>query len=209
MRTFFLVGLILTWLMGAASAQPIAMPPQLAKFMTAPDEEQTVKASALRDWNVVVPNCGNPRLQSANVVVHVLPKFDIAGKPISGRWQVVTRLEGCGQSKLLNMVYGFGPNGQLVRTAVLPGTTRADPLLQRDALMYAGMGMAKLVPSGCKDFKYVDTAFDAAGAGRAWTEKWTVRACGVDGIVRLYFAPNATGTSISVKPDETVRVPGR
>ena len=103
--------------------------------------------------------------------------------------------------------------------AFSPGTTAAEPRLQKDALQYAAMGMVKLAPSGCKDFKYLDTAFEAFGAtssnvqpgrqSRMWTEKWTVRACGVDGVVRMHFTPNATGTTISVKPDETIRVAGR
>ena len=207
MRALSVVGLLFACTIATASAQPIPMPPELAKFMTTPDEERTVKATALREWNLIVPGCGSPRLQGANVVVHVLPKFDTAGKPVSGRWQVVTRLEGCGQSRTFNLFYGFGPDGQMVRTGSLPGTTVADLRLQRDGLTYAGMGMAKLAPSGCKDFKILDTAFEALGSGqqaRPWTEKWTVRACGVDGIVRMHFRPDATGTSISVSLDETV-----
>jgi hypothetical protein len=219
MRVLFAVVLLVASAITAASAQPIPMSPELAKFMSTSDEERTAKAYALNDWKLVVPNCANPRLQGANVVVHVAPKFDAAGKPVSGRWQVVSRVEGCGVSKVVNLQYGFGANGQLIRLATLPGTTMADPTLQRDALTYAATGMAKLAPSGCKDFKYLDTAFEAFGPAsptaqpnqpsRTWTEKWMVRACGVDGIVRMYFVPNATGTSVSVKPDETVRVSSR
>ena len=150
------------------------------------------------------------------MVVGVPPTFK-AGKPVSGSWRVITRLSGCGQARSFSLLYALGANGQLARIGMLPGSSVADPLLQRDALMYANLAMGKLSPPGCKDFKYVDTAFEAFGApganvpagreARSWTEKWRVRACGVDGIVKLYFTPDATGTAISAKLDETVRAP--
>jgi hypothetical protein len=211
MRLLSGVGLLLSLVVaGAVAADPIPMPPELAKFLSSPDEGRMIGANALRDWNLVVPGCGNPRLKSTNVVVQVQPEFDAAGKPTSGKWQVLAHLEGCGQSRQLNLFYAFASNGQMVRVSGLPGTTRADLVLQKDGLTYAAIGMGKLVPSTCKDFKdfkYLDTAFEAPGPSRSWTEKWTVRACGVDGIVRMQFAPkpDATGTSISVNLNETVR----
>jgi hypothetical protein len=69
-----------------------------------------------------------------------------------------------------------------------------------------------LVPAGCDDYLFVDTAFEAlktapAGANDPpWTEKWTIRACGVEGVVRMHFTPDAKGTQITVRIDETVRV---
>jgi hypothetical protein len=196
----------------AAGQQPIPISPELSKFMTRPDEERDVKTNALRHWNSLVPDCGNPRLAGANVLVHVPPKFDASGTPISGSWQVMMRLEGCGQSKIFNVLYKAGPNGQIARTGTLPGTSIADPVLQKDGLMYAQMAMVGVVPADCKKYLYLDTAFEAfetnlVGArGRPWTERWTVRGCGVDAVVRMHFTPNATGTQITANTGETARV---
>ena len=209
MRLLSGVGLLLSLVAGTVAADPIPMSPELAKFLSSPDEERMIGANALRDWNLVVPGCGNPRLKSANVVVQVQPNFDAAGKPTSGKWQVLAHLEGCGQSRQLNLFYAFTSNGQMVRVSGLPGTTIADLRLQKDGLMYATMGMAKLVPANCKDFKYLNTAFEALGPARSWTEKWTVQGCGVDGVVRMQFKPDATGTAISVNLNDTVRGAGR
>jgi len=70
-----------------------------------------------------------------------------------------------------------------------------------------------LVPAGCDEYLFVDTAFEALKTARAganddppWTEKWTIRACGVEGVVRMHFTPDATGTQITAKTEETVRI---
>lgn len=200
------------WLLGTASGQqPIPMSPELAKFMATPEEERMVKAYGLNDWKTIVPNCATPSLAGANVVVHVPPRFDASGRPLSGRWQVVSRLQGCGETRTFNLMYSVGPNG-LTRLGTLPGTTAADPVLQKDGLMYAQMAMAGSAPADCKKYLYLDTAFEAfetnlvSGRGRPWTEKWTVRACGVDAVVRMHFTPDATGTQITASTRETVRV---
>lgn len=186
------------------------MSPELAKFMTTPDEERAVKANALRHWQALFPSCPGPSLMGVNVVVHVPPKFDTAGRPLSGTWQVVSRLQGCGQTRNLNVMYSIGANGQLTRTGTLPGSSAADPRLQRDGLMYASMAMVRIAPDGCKDYQYLDTAFEAFETSltgtRPWTEKWTVRACGVEGVVRMHFTPHATSTTITANTAETVRV---
>ncbi len=219
MRRQAFVALFLLWMTGPvlAADPPLPMSPELRKFMSDPEEEKIVKAQALHDWNNVVSGCEAPKLEAANVVVGVPPQFDKAGKPVSGNWRVITRLSGCGQIKNFSLLYAFAANGQLARLGMLPGSSAADPILQRDARMYANLAMGKLSPPGCKEFKYLDTAFEVFGppggnvpAGRearSWTEKWQVRACGVEGIVKLYFIPDATGTAISAKLNETVPAP--
>jgi hypothetical protein len=219
MRPPALIALFMLWATGpvmAADPPPIPIPPELRAFLTEPHEQDVVKGQALRDWNNIVANCGAPTLEGANVVIGVLPAFDKAGKPVSGNWRVVTRLAGCGQTRTFNLLYAFGKNGQILRIGMLPGSSAADPILQRDALVYANLAMGRLAPPNCKEFKYLDTAFEAFGApgtnvppgreARSWTEKWTVSACGVTGLVKLYFTPDAAGTAISTKLDETIKV---
>ena len=228
MRRSALIALLTLWGAGlgeigpAIAADPplIPMSPELRKFMSDPEEEKVVKGQALHDWNATVFGCTTPpTLDAANVVIGTAPVFDKAGKPGSGSWRVITRLSACGQAKNFSLLYAFAANGQLLRLGLLPGSSGADPILQRDALMYANAAMSRLSPPGCKDFKYLDTSFEAFGApqarvpagreARSWTEKWKVWACGVEGIVKLYFTPDATGTAISAKLDETVPAPSK
>jgi len=89
---------------------------------------------------------------------------------------------------------------------MLPGTSIADPILQRDAVPYAMTGMAAIAPKDCKESPAINTKFkswdsgelpDAKGPGRRpWKEEWTVRLCGVSGVVPIHFVPDATGTTI-------------
>jgi hypothetical protein len=170
-----------------------------------------VKTFGFNDWETVMPGCTATGL-AANVVVHVPPKFDASGRPVSGRWQVMLRVQGCGETRTFNISYSVDPDGELRRLGTLPGTTVADPVLQKDGLMYAQMAMVKVAPADCKEYVFVDTAFEAlkpaaaGGRARPWTEKWTVRACGVEGVVRMHFTPDATGTQITAKTEETVRI---
>ena len=211
MRPFILAVLGGLGVLGTASAQqPIPMSPELAKFMSTPEEAQMVHSYGLHDWQEIVPSCATPRLADAQVVVHEAPKFDASGRPVSGRWQVISHVQGCGETRIFNLMYIVGPNG-LTRLGTLPGTTIADPWLQKDGLMYAQMAMAQLTPPGCDEHLFVDTAFEAfetnlRGPARPWSEKWTIRACGVEGAVRMHFSPDATGTQITARTAETVRL---
>jgi len=196
-----------------AQAQPISLSPELKAFLGRPEEQQAVVNMMARQWHQIVENCPSPTFQKGGMVSTAIPPtFDSSGTPISGRWRVVDRAEGCGESRTLSMEYYFATDGQMRRTGTLPGTTIADLSLQRDALRYATLGMVKLISSDCKDVMYTDTKFigfvDAAPVGgrRPWTEEWTVRACGVTGIVTMHFTPDATGTGIRTSPNETRQV---
>ena len=212
MRRFILAVLGGLGVFGTASAQqPIPASPELLAFMQTPEEDQMVKTFSFNDWEAVMPGCTATGL-AADIAVHVPPEFDASGRPVVGQWQVMLRVKGCGQTKTFNIFYSVGPEGQLTRLGMLPGTTAADPWLQRDALKYAQMAMLKLTPAGCDELVFVDTAFEALkraparGRDPAWTEKWTIRACSVEAVVRMHFTPDATGTQITVKTEETVRI---
>lgn len=200
-----------------AQTQPIPMSPELKAFMLRPDEQRLFHAVMEREWQYAIENCPSPVVRAVNVAVGAAPTFDASGSPVSGQWRAIARVEGCGKTRTLTVVYAFGKDGKMIRAALLPGTTAADPRLQMDSIMYAAMGMSKLTPKNCKDTKVSDTkfvAFEGANAPPAggtpgrlpWTEEWTVRSCGVTGLVTMHFRPNATGTNISTKLDETRRL---
>jgi hypothetical protein len=200
------LGLVLS-----AKADPIPMSPELKAFLMRPDQQQAVIGMMGQQWRTIFENCPSPKLQGMNVLITTPPKLDSSGTPVSGEWRMVGRVDGCGETRILNVEYLFTPDGQMKRLALLPGTTVANLRLQHDALIYAGAGMAKLTPKDCKDIKDIDTkfiAFDDTStangvSGHPWKEEWTVRACGVTGIVTMHFAPDATGTNIHASLNET------
>ena len=199
-----------------ARAQPeqIPMSPELKAYLTRPDQQQLYNGNIAQQWRIAVENCPSPQMRSLNVLVGVPPKFNASGNPVSGEWRVVSRVEGCGASRILSVAYTVGTDGKIHIFGLLPGTTAASPLLQRDALLYARMGMAGLASKDCKDITYSDTKFidfvGAASSGasgrRPWIEEWTVRSCGVTGVVTVHFTPDATGTTISTNLSETRKI---
>jgi hypothetical protein len=95
---------------------------------------------------------------------------------------------------------------------MLPGSTRADILLQRDAAGMAYASLAAYADKGCppSQFSIDDTKFVSvdrapipnARAGpnaRAWNEEWTALACGKPIVLQLRFTPDATGTGFAVQ----------
>jgi hypothetical protein len=205
------VSALIVGFISSPKADPLLMSPELKSFLTRPEEKEAVLGLMGEQWRALFEDCRSPKLKTMNVVIGTAPKFDPDGMPTTGQWRVVGNVEACGQTRVLNVLYMFTPDGTMKRIALLPGTTIADVRLQRDALVYAAAGMAKLNPKDCKDIKYIDTTFigfdeavPASGSNRrAWKEEWTLRTCGVTGIVTVHFTPNATGTNISVGLQET------
>lgn len=210
-------------LLAISSAGPAFADAQsgLAKFLNMPDEQRAVRESAVADWNASAAPCPTAQGGVEDVAFYKMPTFNSAGMPTSGAWKLKTRWTECGKSKTFSLLYNVTPDGRLSRSRLLPGTTAADPLLQRDGILYAKLAVEAepSKPSGCKDIRVVDTAFGAYGPvapavrpgaePRSWSESWTVNACGTAAIVAMNFLPNATGTTISAKVDRAARVPGR
>jgi hypothetical protein len=192
-----------------ASGQTAPMSPELRTFVMRAEEQKAVIGAMQEQWRTLVPECATPQLKNMNVRVVQAPVFDVAGNPTRGVWMMVGQFEGCGQIRVMNLRYGFGPEGKLVRSPMLPGTTHADPLLQNDALFHARVAMIGLAPKDCKEITVIDTKFlrygDESPKARpgfethVWYEEWRVRECGVVGTVPINFIPDATGTTISAE----------
>jgi hypothetical protein len=95
---------------------------------------------------------------------------------------------------------------------MLLGSTRADPLLQRDAVAYARTSASLRAPPGCKSFDILDTAFLGQGEAsqakssggremRPWRERWSAQTCDVQTAVLMTFTPVVKGTTISATND--------
>ena len=124
--------------------------------------------------------------------------------PIKGLWKFRYEFERCGESKIYNVLFLADSKGEapLSRT-YFPGSTRADPVLVKDALTTAAVNA--LLQSGNKDCKNIDI-FDMRVTEpphdvvegdktfkRVWKEIWTFRVCGQMMDVPMTFVPDATG----------------
>jgi hypothetical protein len=206
MRKQFALPVLLALFVQTAMAQLTPISPELQAFVMRPDQKKAVMGSIFSGWHILEPACSTPQLKQMNVRVINPPAFDASGSPTSGQWRMVGHVEGCGEEKIMNVEYWFGSDGKMMMTQILPGTSIADLLLEKDAIFYARMAMTKLVPRDCNEMQILDTKFLQFDGGhqqtlpgredRPWTEEWTVRACGVKGAVPMHFIPDATGTTI-------------
>ena len=129
-------------------------------------------------------------------------RVDERGRPQSGSWIEHVTMEGCGRTRQLNVLAMVRAPGMLATVPLLPGTTRADPLLQKDGALYAFT--AAVDPRKCEPVFIADTAY-VGPLGQAslvpgkpgWSERWTVSRCGEPVAVDMGFMPDATGTMIT------------
>jgi hypothetical protein len=137
------------------------------------------------------------------------------GFPNSGLWKQTFPVSGCGNDTILNFYFSAGSDEKINTIVGMPGTTRADTLLQRDAFTYANIG-ATTTARSCRIFVVKNTQFDAFGLRnpplpdpgpeqrlRPWRETWTLTGCGRTFDVPLDFVPDQTGTQI-IQPGGTV-----
>lgn len=148
--------------------------------------------------------CAMARLQPIGEIEFFLPpRTDGGGRIIHGLWREQLASVGCGTVVLLNVFSLAGPSGEPKLLGGLPGTTRADPMLQKEGLPIAVRGLPAKA-AACRDIRVVDTALSSdAPKDRMtpWRENWTVLACDQAYQVPLRFTPTADGATIAV--DET------
>jgi len=142
---------------------------------------------------------------TGKAIVFVLPERDSAGSIRKGAWKEEVRQEGCGQDRILNVLGVVQGPGTLGTVPLLPGNTRGDPQLQKDAVQYA-MIAAGASGKDCAQGYVENTEFTdqgdkpvAGGKGPPWRELWTVIACGRKAQVTMRFIPDATGTTIGAE----------
>jgi hypothetical protein len=181
---------------------------QLQAFISS-DTYQGLLTRALAGLSqAVYPRC--PALVSGAANVTVLKPISFApdGSPNAGLWRQRISVKGCGNDTVLNFYFSAGAD-EKVNTAIgIPGLTRADLILQRDAGLFANKG-AMSVAKGCKSFEVTNTRFEGFGlAGpptpdpgaenhfRPWWETWTMVGCGHTIDVPIDFIPDEKGTQI-------------
>jgi hypothetical protein len=115
---------------------------------------------------VVFQKCSG--LVSDKTTLQVLKpmSFNADGGPKSGAWIVRIPVSGCGNDTTLNIHFSAQAGKNINYTVMLPGDTRADIPLQRDALMYASVGARRLTKD-CEDIEIIDTKFDGFGLSKS------------------------------------------
>lgn len=136
--------------------------------------------------------------------------------PLKGVWNFRYELERCGDLKFYNTIFIANNNGEPPTIRVyFPGSTNANPLLVKDAMLSAMLGA--ISRSGVKDCKEIDVfdmrvtekPHDVVEGGKhlrgVWSEAWTFRACGQMVDVPMTFIPDEIrgGTTYSVGPTKS------
>lgn len=210
------------WPLHAALAQP-AQPAQSAnedafkKYIASAEHGREVSAAIDSLPAEVYARCPALVAPGSRVFISQPIVMGAKGEPTAGAWWQRFPVKGCGHDTILNLYFAVGKDGKVATNMALPGTTRADIVLQHAALYYAGLEPERR-SKGCKTLMITDTKFEgfgshdhptpkpAEGKFQPWWETWTMKGCGHTYSVPMDFAPDATGMQITQRPD-AVREP--
>ena len=134
--------------------------------------------------------------------IHRPVVVNASGDIESGVWREGYDVTVCGIKRQLNIVY-IAQNSVIKMVAGMPGSSHADPILQRDAGMAfyprRGKNCDQAFALDTKFIEYTDPAPEAKTGQpqRSWREDWTLWACGKEIVVPFTFTPNARGTQWS------------
>jgi hypothetical protein len=199
--------------------------PRFSRYLASSDYVDALNKQAVAADRLHQGGCGEPKaLRHALAHVFEPPRFAaLSDGPISGVWKERVEIDRCGPKVVENLLV-IVDKGATKFIRLLPGNTRTDPLLQRDALQ-AALAAAivkrdQQVKAGgppCSDKEgaavsdtrvlreRVPIANDGSGkmTAGAWDESWTFLFCGREIAVRLQFdADGKGGTNFTAKPQE-------
>jgi hypothetical protein len=160
------------------------------------NEFADTRADALKKSSTNIPgfDCKGDRLSA---LIEALP-YPVSPQAIS--W-VERYLLDCEPRSRRNLML-FLENEKSRAIELLPGETKADPRLQRDAIRAAKTAAAGATPAGCEkswvtDTREIEPYKDAA---TPWSERWKFDLCGKPAEVEMSFTPaGGTGTSFGAK----------
>ncbi len=199
-------GLMLAAVLGGAAARAETDQAQFQSFV-ATSGYQTMVGRAFAAMPADVFTSCPTMVSNGSKIMWLAPvHFGSGGVPDDGVWKQMFPISGCGNDTTYNLFFSAAPGRKLAMLIAVPGTTHADPLLQKDAGNYANVG-ASMALKTCKAFHVKDTTFlgydsDAAPdptaprETRPWHESWTMVGCGHIVTVPIRFMPDATGTTI-------------
>lgn len=194
-------GFALLALVSFAARAADAVDPQFLALLKSEAHQAAVMKVATDQAGELPGACPTAEFRPAGAIEFFRPpQVDGGGRIIHGLWREQIAAAGCGTVELLNVFALAGPSGVPQLLGGLPGTTRADPVLQKEGLPVAVRGLpAAAAP--CHDARVVDTVLapDAPkDATLPWHETWTVLACNQAYQIPLRFTPTADGATIGV-----------
>lgn len=155
-----------------------------------------LRAEKLKESGANIPgyNCKGDRLSA---LIEALP-YPIKKDVFSWVERYLVDCEPQTQRSIMVIV----ENDQARAIELLPGETKADPRLQRDAIQIAKAAAATVGAPACNkswttDTKAVEPYKDSQ---TPWVERWSFDVCGKPAVVEMSFLPGgSSGTSISAK----------
>jgi hypothetical protein len=128
--------------------------------------------------------------------------------PTKGTWKIRYQFERCAEAKVYNAVFFANSNGDPPKSnAFFPGSSRADPLLIKDAMVAAHTGaLLRSANKTCKeseifDMQVSEPPHEVHEGGNTfkgvWSEVWTVRWCGENINVPINFVPDPDGHGVT------------
>lgn len=192
---------------GLIIARPaLADDERYSAFLKDPVLRQNIINAAAKSTVILQNPCPTAQYSVATTPIILKPMdFDSAGLATAGMVRFPVKEEGCGIARLLNvLVWTQGP-GAAGTSPLAPGSTIADPILQKDAggRAYDAAMRAALPDAACRikylaDTEFVDRQNSAEDPSKlvSWREKWTIVLCNKKVIVPIRFTPDSTGTAI-------------
>lgn len=180
------------------------------KLIQEPSEQQLVLNAAKQSPVVLKNPCASAKFTLVNQFAIYKPlAFDSSDNISDGAWQQTVSESGCGQNRLLKVLLFLDAHSNGLKARPLyPGSTRANPILQKDALIHAVMAAGGL-QEDYKNAYVADTEFlNETGhplegvSDKPWNELWTLNIAGKKAQVIMHFIPDGTGTAIHASLQE-------
>ena len=172
--------------------------------------QDAVVAAARVQYKQLPDGCAAATFKpTGELTVYSAAQFDPRGTLAAGVWSEKVAVGNCPTPPhVLNVLTVLQPGSPPQRFATLPGDTHADPATQKSALEYAQAVAIRGAPPNCRQLAFTNTAFDGytglpdpairdGRQQRAWTENWSLFACGTNYLVQMTFRPNAQGLQLS------------
>jgi len=213
LRRTYIYSLLATGFMAGYGAPALADDrAEFLKLMADPDVQKHVMEAAKHSTAMRINPCPAAEFNiQRQYSVYQPAIFDRDAHILSGAWKQVVAESGCGENRLLNVFLMVDNKEHMLKVfPVLPGTTHADPLLQKDSMIYVAMASVQPEDKECKTQYVSDTEF-LKEAGKPmegvktppWDELWTMSICTKKAQVTMHFIPDKTGTTIRASMQET------
>jgi hypothetical protein len=180
--------------------------PQFTTFLKDPVMRQNLINAAAKSTVILQNPCATAQYSVALKPFVLKPMvFDSVGHPTAGMLHFPVKEEGCGITRILNtLIWVQGP-GTAGTSPLAPGSTHADPVLQRDAGQRAFTAAVTAVPpdAACNvkylaDTEFLDRENEGSSTPTPWREKWTIVICNKRIVVPVKFIPDQAGTGTTV-----------